>query len=262
MGVPLWGQASRQISLSDEVSILARVAERQSSLVSSLLEQATRAQDISAENQRLMSELAGSLDRIQEVHHRVRNHLQTVTGLLSAQELTERSPTARRALQRSVGRLVSIAAIHELLAREPASESLQLPELIGQLSQGLLRSLDPGGGVCLKAEIAPMSLSARKGTAFALILAELIANAIEHGFPAGAAGQIALRVAHERDVAVVEVRDSGIGLPSELDLGSMKGVGLSLVARLVERELKGRLSAETDGGAVFRITFPVGEGRA
>jgi two-component sensor histidine kinase len=238
------------------------VAERQSSLVSSLFEQATRAQHVSAENQRLTGDLAASLDRIQEVHHRVRNHLQAVTGLLSAQELAERSPTARRALQRSVGRLTSIAAIHGLLAREPASGSLQLPELIEQLSQHLLRSLDPGGAVCLKAEIAPMSLSARKSTALVLILAELIANAVEHGFTAGAAGEIALRVADEGDAAVLEVRDSGIGLPSEPDLGSMKGIGLSLVDRLVERELKGSISAETDGGAVFRVTFPVGGGPA
>jgi two-component sensor histidine kinase len=258
MGVALWGQASRQISLSDEASVLARVAERQSSLVSGLLEQAARWRDVSAENERLVSDLAGSIDRIQEVHHRVRNHLQAVTGLLSAQETVERSPTARRALQRSVGRLTSIAAIHELLAREPSSESLQLPQLIGQLSQGLLRSLDPGGGVHLKEEIAPIGMSARKSTALALILAELIANAIEHAFPGGATGEIALRVADEGDAAMLELRDSGIGLPAELDLDSTEGMGLSLVARLVERELKGRFSAETDGGAVFRITFPVG----
>jgi two-component sensor histidine kinase len=257
MGVERQGQPSGRITLFDEANLLARLSERQWHLVSSVLEQAALADQVSAENGRLARDLADSVDRIQEVHHRVRNHLQTVTGLLSAQEITERSPTARRALQKSVGRLASIAAIHHLLARDPTADVLGLPELIEQLAQHLLQSVNAEGRVRLTIEVSPLSLNTREATALVLILTELISNAIEHGFPGGATGEIALRVASQAGMAVLEVRDNGFGLPPDLDLGNTDSLGLGLVARLAERDLGGCISAQSDGGAVFRVTFPV-----
>jgi len=87
----------RQLSLYDEASLLTHLSEQQSELVSTVLDEAARTNRVSEENARLASDLAGSHDRLQEVHHRVRNHLQTVTGLLSAHQISETSPTARAA---------------------------------------------------------------------------------------------------------------------------------------------------------------------
>jgi len=252
MGAGRQGRQSGQISLYDEANLLARLTEDQAHLVSNVLEQAAIAGHIAAENERLLQDLAGSVDRIQEVHHRIRNHLQTVTGLLSAQEVT-----ARRALQKSVGRLASIAAIHDLLARDPVSGLLRLPELAQQLTQHLLRSMNAEGRIRVKTDVSPLTLSTREATAFVLILTELISNAIEHGFPDGASGQIAVRVASQGDTALLEVRDDGLGLPPDLDFQTANNLGLGLVARLAERDLGGTISAEGDGGAVFTITFPV-----
>lgn len=256
MGAGLQGQESGRISLHDEANLLARLSERQSQLVLDLLRQAADVSTVEAENQQLASDLADSFDRIQEVHHRIRNHLQTVTGLLSAHELTEESPTARRALQKSVGRLASIAAIHDLLTRDPASGLLELPELVPQLAQHLLRSMEAEERVSMVVEVSPLSLPPREATAFVLILTELISNALEHGFPANASGHIGIRVSCDGDGAVLEVRDSGCGLPADFDLRKANNLGLGLAFRLAERDLGGSFSARSEGGAVFTVTFP------
>jgi two-component sensor histidine kinase len=222
---------------------LERLSERQSQLVLDLLRQAADVSTVEAENQQLASDLADSFDRIQEVHHRIRNHLQTVTGLLSAHELSEESPTARRALQKSVARLASIAAIHDLLTRDPASAMLELPELVPELAQHLLRSLDAEGRVSIAVEACALSLAPREATAFVLILTELISNALEHGFPGEAGGEISIRVSCDGGTAVLEVRDSGRGLPADFDLRKANHLGLGLASRLAERDLGGCISA-------------------
>ncbi|MFB3880008.1 MAG: sensor histidine kinase [Armatimonadota bacterium] len=257
MGAPSWGQEGGRATFLDEASLLARIAERQSSLAASLFEQAAEAERASAEKRELAGELAGSLDRIQELHHRVRNQLQTVTGLLSAQELTEHSPTARRALRSSVGRLTSFAAIHDLLAQKPASESLPFASLASRLSHQLLHSLAADGRVSLRTELEEVSLNSRRGTALALVAAELVANAIEHGFPEGASGEIVLSLASSGGAVTLEVRDNGVGLPDGFDPGGVGGLGLRVVSRLVQRDLAGSLSAENAGGTVFRVRFPL-----
>ena len=248
----------------DESGLLARISEQQSRLVMDTLARAASTERYAQENARLARDLSGaraaldrSLDRLQEVHHRIRNHLQTVTGLLSAQQLTEQSPSARKALQKSIARIISVAAIHDLLAREPRSGRLHLPDLAERLARHLLNSAGAEERLQVRLDMAQVELPQRQSSAFVLILTELLCNAIEHGFPAGAVGEIAVRVAVERDEIVLEVRDSGRGLPSGFDWESAGSLGLGLVARLAERDLGGSAEAWNDGGACFRIRFPV-----
>ncbi|MFB3880414.1 MAG: sensor histidine kinase [Armatimonadota bacterium] len=243
--------------LHEEANLLARLSERQSHLVSGTLKQAALAGRVSAENERLLQDLEGSTDRIQEVHHRIRNHLQTVTGLLCVQQASETSPSARRALQQSVGRIASVATVHDLLARDPVQGVLRLPDLVRQLADHVLRSASAEARVKVEIDVSPLALSERQATAFVLVLAELISNAIEHAFPGGACGRILLRVTEHSGAASLDVRDDGPGLPPDLDLRKAGNLGLGLVTRLVERDLGGSISARNDGGAVFNITFPV-----
>jgi len=247
--------AADQLSLFGEATLLARLAEQQSHLVSQMLQQAARSEEVSRENVRLAADLAGSHDRLQEIHHRIRNHLQTVTGLLSAQEMEETSSTARRALQQSIARLTSIAAIHDLLARDPASGELRLPELAAQLSRHLLHQVGAEGRLRVHLDISPISLAPREATAFVLILTELLSNALEHAFAANAKGEISLRVARHGDQGLLEVRDTGRGLPPDFDLQHAQTLGLRLVSRLAERDLRGSVTAGNAGGACFRVTF-------
>jgi len=250
------GLVDDQLSLFSEANLLARLAEQQGQLVSRLLARAARSEEVSEQNARLIADLAGSQDRLQEVHHRIRNHLQIVTGLLSAQETTEQSVSARRALQKSIARLASIAAIHDLLARDPSSGNLRLPELAEQLAHHLLSHAGAEGRIRLHADVHPLTLAPKEATAFVLILTELLSNAIEHAFPPEAEGEIFVRLEQVGDQAVLELRDTGRGLPADLDPEHTKRLGLRLVWRLAERDLGGSVTAQNAGGACFRVSFP------
>jgi len=251
-----------QFSLYDEVFLLTHLSEQQSELVSTVLDEAARTGRVSEENARLASDLAGSRDRLQEVHHRVRNHLQTVTGLLSAHQISETSPTARRALQKSIGRLTSIAAIHDLLARDPASGNLRLPDLARRLAAHLIGQAGAEQRIRVHTDVAALTLDSKQATAFVLILTELLSNAVEHGFGDDGRGEIFLQVDVHDGEAVLEMRDTGRGLPAGFDIAEGNSLGLRLVGRLAERDLGGSLDAYNDGGACFRVTFvagPLGE---
>ncbi len=250
-------RSDNQLTLYDEAALLARLSEQQERLVSRVLEQAARSTDVSAENARLSRDLAGSRDRLQEVHHRIRNHLQTVTGLLSAQGLTERSPSARSAVQKGVSRLAAIAAIHDLLARDPTSEELRLPDLAGQLARHLLHHAGAEERLRVHAEVSPLMLPAKEASAFVLILTELLCNAIEHAFPADGRGDIFIRITRSGEEALLEVRDTGCGLPADFDLERADSLGLRLVTRLAQRDLGGSVVASSTDGACFRVTFPL-----
>jgi two-component sensor histidine kinase len=247
-----------QLTLYDEASLLSRLSEQQSRLVSDVLDQAARSGDIAQENVRLARDLAGSLDRLREVHHRVRNHLQTVTGLLSAQEVTEQSAGARRALQKSVGRLTSIAAIHDLLARDPTSGDLRLPDFTHQLARHLVNHAGAEQRLRVHVDVCALTLPPKQATALVLILTELLSNAVEHAFPKQSKGEIFVRVTREDSGAVLEVRDTGRGLPPDFDLQQSDRLGMRLITRLGERDLGGSVTAHSGQGACFRVTFPVG----
>jgi two-component sensor histidine kinase len=247
--------------LFDEVTLLDRLSDQQSLVVGEVLEQAARGEAISQENARLARELAGSIDRIQEIHHRIRNHLQTVTGLLSAEEIGAESPTARRALQKSIARLTSIAAIHDLLARDPDSGGLCLPDLAERLAHHLVRQADADERVRVRLAVADIQLPPRAATALVLILTELLSNAVEHGFPDGRAGEITVRAEAVGKQAELEVRDDGCGLPEGIDLARLESLGLRLVGRLTERDLGGAIEVGSETGTCFRVRFPIHEGQ-
>jgi len=257
MGVATQKQCDAELSLYDEATLVSRLSKRQSELVIDVLRQASRAQFVTRQNTRLLRDLAGSVDRIQEVHHRVRNHLQTVTGLLSAEEIGENSPSARRALHKSVERLTSVAAIHDLLARDPCTGSILLPDLVQELAQHLIRHVNAQNRIDITCNVAPITLDTRRATALVLILTELVSNAIEHGVRKDDRGRILVRLCQHRQNAILEVSDNGQGLPPKFTFNACESLGLSLVHRLAERDLQGTITASTGGGARFRLSFPL-----
>lgn len=258
--------------------MLARLSERQTELVSQTLTRLARGRRAEARNLRLTRELAGSRDRIQEIHHRVRNHLQAVSGLLSMHEARETSPGARQALRQGIARLTAVAAIHDMLARDPESGELRLPELARRLTRHLLMQAGAEGRVHVHTQVAEVSLGAKEAVAAVLVLTELVSNAIEHGFPGEAMGEISIRLtvatgAGGAQQATLVIQDTGPGLCEGFHVGEGGGTGLKLVRRLVERDLQGSITARNAvrehetisgcaatrcaGGACFRVDFPL-----
>jgi two-component sensor histidine kinase len=179
----------------------------------------------------------------QEIHHRVKNNLQTVASLLRLQARTD-GVDARKALEDSVNRILAIAAVHEVLT-EQREDDVELADLLERLRAMLVQGL--GAAKSVSAELEQVSLAGNRATALALVFSELLQNALEHG------GQsVRVELARRDGEVVLAIADDGSGL----DGAPKSGTGLSIVRALVEEELGGRLSLESNGGLRAEVAFP------
>jgi two-component system, sensor histidine kinase PdtaS len=181
----------------------------------------------------------------QEIHHRVKNNLQTVASLLRLQARAA-DVDPRKALGDSVNRILAIAAVHEVLT-EHREDDVDLGELIDRLRAMLVQGLVAGKRV--EADLTPVSLAGQRATALALVFSELFQNALEHG---GSAVRIGLQL--RRDDVVLAIADDGEGMD-----GTSDGTGLSIVRALVRDELGGTLELTSEGGFEATVVFPVAQ---
>jgi two-component sensor histidine kinase len=178
----------------------------------------------------------------QEIHHRVKNNLQTVASLLRLQSRAE-GVDPREALEHSVNRILAIAAVHEVLT-EQRDEDVELADLIDRLRAMLVQGLAAGRDVT--ASLEAVSLAGQRATALALVFSELLQNALEHG-----AGDVRIELAHRDGEVVLAISDEGPG-PGEHGAGT----GLSIVRALVSDELRGTFDLRSDGGTRAEVVFP------
>jgi two-component sensor histidine kinase len=184
---------------------------------------------------------------IREIHHRVKNNLQTVAALLRLQARRMPEPAARAALEESVRRVASIAVVHETLAgsREDVVDVDQvLDQVLPML--GDLTSVGPAARTVRAGAVG--ELPAAAATPLVLAVTELLHNAAEHAFPDGEPGAIELVAERSGEDLVVRVRDDGRGLPGDFDPSTSEGLGLQIVRTLVVSELGGSLDMRTSPG--------------
>lgn len=195
---------------------------------------------------------------VQEMHHRIKNNLQTVADLLSLEMSSSPSPAARRSLRDSVTRIKSIAAVHELLSAEQVRLT-DITELARQVCDISLRHLvRPDRQIKAEVTGGAIYLPSKQATAFALVMNELIANALEHAFsltPRG--GLLRIDLSQDGPQVTVTVRDNGRGLPPDFDIEHARGLGLQIARTLAEKDLAGtlRLRNQPDGGSEARLMF-------
>ena len=178
----------------------------------------------------------------QEIHHRVKNNLQSVASLLRLQARAE-NVDARKSLSDSVNRILAIAAVHEVLT-EHREDDVDLGELVDRLRAMLVQGLAAGKDV--SAELESVSLAGQRATALALVFTELFGNALEHG-----GDHVTIALAQRNGDVVLTIADDGAGIE-----GETSGTGLSIVRALVRDELRGELALENDGGLRAEVVFP------
>jgi two-component system, sensor histidine kinase PdtaS len=178
----------------------------------------------------------------QEIHHRVKNNLQTVASLLRLQA-GAREIDPRKALADSVNRILAIAAVHEVLM-EQRDDDVDLGELVERLRAMLEQGL--GGGKRVSSRVEPVSLHGERATALALVFSELFQNALEHG-----GERVSVELERRNGRVRLTVSDDG-----RWDGRAEDGTGLSIVRALVREELKGTLSLAADGGLRAEVAFP------
>jgi two-component sensor histidine kinase len=199
---------------------------------------------------------------IREIHHRVKNNLQTVAALLRLQARRIGSDEARSALEEAVRRVGSIAIVHETLSQEVLDE-VAFDEIADRLG-ALVTDVGAGPDGALDRPVVHRKgsfgmLANEPATALAMVLTELLQNAVEHGYPDGAAGTITVEPERLAGRLRVTVDDDGVGLPDGFDPDTSLTLGLSIVRTLVESELGGllELRAGPERGARVVVDVPL-----
>ena len=202
---------------------------------------------------------------IREIHHRVKNNLQTVAALLRLQARRMSAPEARVALEEAVRRVGSIAIVHETLSHAP-EEIVDFDEIADRVAMMAGEVASPEARVTPKITGQFGMLPSAVATPLAMVLTELLQNALEHGFgspayrnAASEGGIIEVRAARAPEQLTVTVSDSGAGIPADFDLESSTSLGLQIVRTLVVAELGGQLSItpRAGGGTVAVVDLPI-----
>jgi two-component sensor histidine kinase len=180
---------------------------------------------------------------IREIHHRVKNNLQTVAALLRLQGRRIESASGREALDEAVRRVGAIAVVHETLSQtyeEEVEFDAVADQLLGLVSEVGAREGEHAGAVRLHRTGTFGTVGSDVATPLAMVLTEVLQNAMEHGFPDGGPGTVDVAVHSTESGLEVRVADDGVGIPDGFDLAASSSLGLSIVRTLVG-ELGGTL---------------------
>jgi len=192
---------------------------------------------------------------IREIHHRVKNNLQTIASLLRLQSRRMTSPEATQALLESVGRISSIAAVHEILSQS-GSGTLDFREIAANITCMIKSGLiQPDKEIKINVEGMGGEIPSPIATSLALVLTELVQNAVKHAFTGRATGNIVINLERQDNVLVMTISDDGIGLPKGFDILQNSNLGLQIVHTLVVDELRGNLDIHSNNGT--RVTVRV-----
>ncbi|MDQ3809404.1 MAG: sensor histidine kinase, partial [Chloroflexota bacterium] len=213
-------------------------------------------QDVTDELQK-EHELKIKTAMIQEIHHRVKNNLQTIAALLRLQARRTDNPEVSDQLRETIGRIISIAVVHEFLSHEETTV-INIHEvsnrILAEVRNGILDHSRP---ITLTLEGSrTFNLPAQQATSCALIINELVQNAVEHAFAGCAEGTIVVRLGEQGDSLYIEIEDDGRGLPGDFDLSRHGGLGLQIVRSLVREDLKGDFELRNGRGMRAVVSFP------
>ncbi|OBF28011.1 sensor histidine kinase [Mycobacterium sp. ACS4331] len=197
---------------------------------------------------------------IREIHHRVKNNLQTVAALLRLQARRTNNAESREALMESVRRVTSIALVHDALSMS-VDEEVNLDQVIDRILPIMNDVASVDAPIKITREGALGVLDADRATALIMVVTELVQNALEHAFDPGATrGSVTIRAERSARWLDVVVHDDGRGLPAGFSLEKSDRLGLQIVRTLVSAELDGSLGMHDvpEGGTDVVLRVPIG----
>ena len=193
---------------------------------------------------------------IKEVHHRVKNNLQMVTGLLYAQSRYLEDNTARLAVNDSLRRMQAMSMIHQKLYKDENMSTISMPVYIKDLVRYLHESFDANNQITFEQTIESVDLDISQAIPLGLIITESIVNAIKYAFLTEQKGIVSIHLQYEgTDQLLLKISDNGIGLPAGLDTGKSQSLGLDLMQGLT-KQLKGSFYIESNKGVHITVRFP------
>lgn len=195
-----------------------------------------------------------------EIHHRVKNNLAVISGLLYLQAEKTDTEAGRNLLQQSQGRINSMALVHELLYENHNFSGIDPGRYIEQLITHISSNLSVGGkDISTTVHTGDLQLDMNIAIPCALLINELLTNAYKYAFAGRDEGEISVRIYREDGFNHIVVKDDGVGIPDSYIQGEgEEGLGMSLV-RILTKQLNGTLAIENKNGSLFKISFPAEE---
>ncbi len=226
-------------------STMHRFTDEEMALFSTLANQTA----LAIENARLVTNVA----MIREMHHRIKNNLQSVAMLLRMQMNGGKEVLAQDVLHEAINRIQSIAAVHEILSQK-GFKGVDIKDLVSRIGQAVLDNLSaPQQHIQVSIEGVEFALPSQAATSLALAVNELIQNAVQHAFADRSQGTIAIRLAEEPSHWRITIQDDGVGLSED----SMRHIGLELVEELIVDDLRGEFNLTRRGeGTIALLRIP------
>lgn len=195
----------------------------------------------------LRQEFDSNLVEMQEIHHRIKNNLQMVASILNLQARKAENADMRRAFKENIGRVLSIASIHDILTNNEMGDVIDVKLIIEKIRRNLQSIAESTQSITILVDGDDLLVDADKGTAIALAVNELMINALEHGFDGRETGHIKVSIRAGNQYSTIEVSDDGTGF--DLSKKSNQSLGLDLVSLTVREKLKGtfRLDSSLEG---------------
>lgn len=201
---------------------------------------------------------------IKEIHHRVKNNLQTVTSLLRMQMRRTDSEEVKSVYRDSINRIGSIAMIHEMLAYD-GLDFIDFREVIERIAKNIVSSMArPGQTVHISVSSESLPLPSSRAMTLALIVNELLQNCVVHAFSDMPAGNIDINLSRSGQMIGLQVKDNGKGMGNTWSQTGRQHLGLKIVETLVRDDLSGTLAindiSQPESGTDVHITFPLQKG--
>lgn len=218
------------------------------------------AQDISAcrrAEDQLKASLAEKEVLLKEVHHRVKNNLQVVSSLLHLQSKKIFDPAMAAHFIESQNRIYSMALAHEQLYQSKNLAEVRLPAYVTTLVEQIEQVFRIGEKPAFcRVDVDDIVLDIEQVIPCGLLITELLSNALRHAFPGDLSGRVDVEIHRHNGSLRLMVRDNGTGLPDDLDLSTVKTLGLQLVGALAD-QLDGKLELQRVDGTSFQVIFPI-----
>ncbi len=233
-----------QLDVSDRINAQQNINEQKD-----LLER-----EVARRTKDLQDALAAKTMLVHEVDHRVKNNLQMISSLLSMQVRTIKDPDARRSLADMLQRIEAISTVHRRLYQSADVQVFDLGDFVRDVTSELVRA-SGRGDVKLTVEMEAVYVPSQQASPIALMLNELITNALKHAFPTGRAGRLSVKVGSQDDRLILSVVDDGVGFTP--GSGSERGFGRRLI-RTVARQLHAEVNWRAgDPGTIVDIALPL-----
>lgn len=197
---------------------------------------------------------------LSEIHHRVKNNLAVICGLLNMQMYNLESEGAKKALQQSQLRIQSIALVHEKLYQNETFTEIQISDFIRELAESISDAFKvEGKEIKLKYEMEDLALNINQAIPFSLLVNECITNGFKHAFKEKTSGEITINLFKNSSSVNVEILDNGRGLPEGFSMEEESSLGVTLIRTLVN-QLNGNAeyhTGEKEKGTRFMFNFPL-----